>query len=211
VAQPIVAGGGSASLLLVLVLVSMLSSGVAGSGIAGGFAASQFIQPTRWYWATMGGAVGGVTVGAFANMLGNDAFRLLFGQEVREFAGAFEGLVLGSAVGLAGFFSRRRVGPAIGVAALLGAGAGLLISLLDGRMMAGSLQELVSAFPASQFRFDALGGALGEGGLGPVGRAVTASFEGAVFSGGMIGAIAIQNAVEQARLAADANRMADLG
>ena len=140
-----------------------------------------------------GGALGGVTLGAFANLLGSDAFRLLFGCEVGGFAGATEGFVLGSAVGLAAFLADHRRFRAVSLAALLGAGAGLALALLDGRMMAGSLASLVAAFPASQVRLEGVGGPLGETGLGPFGRAATSAFEGAIFSAGLVWGLAGQS------------------
>ena len=188
-AQPPAATGGAVSLLLVLVLVSMFSAGVAGTGIAAGIAAAEFIRTPGRYWTVLGGAFGGVLVGAFANLLGKDAFRLLFGRAVGEFAGAPEGLILGGAIGLAACLSHQGTWRRCGVAGLLGLVAGLLVASLDGRMMAGSLQELVSAFPTSQFRLDRLSVALGEGEFGAIGRTVTAGFEGAVFSVAMIWAL----------------------
>jgi DNA-binding winged helix-turn-helix (wHTH) protein len=184
-AQPGAGGGGAVSLLLVLALVATFSAGVAGAGIGMGLAAARLVHPARWYSLVAGGAIGGVTLGALANLLGSDAFRLLFGQDVGKFAGATEGFVLGSVVGAAAFLADRRPGPALwpalGIAALLGAGAGLAIALLDGRMMAGSLESLVKAFPSSQFPMAAIGGVSGERGLGPVVRFLTCAFEGAVF------------------------------
>jgi hypothetical protein len=58
--------------------------------------------------------------------------------------------------------------------------------VLGGQMMAGSLQALVTAFPSSQFGFDGVGRALGEIGLGSIGRATTAMLEGTVFSIGLV-------------------------
>lgn len=194
-AQPQPVGGGAISLLLVLVLISVFSAGVAGAGIGAGLAASRFVEPRRWYWRVAGGALGGVTLGAFANLLGGDAFRLLFGREVGGFAGATEGFVLGAAVGLAAYLADHRPLRAVGIAALLGAGAGLAVALLDGRMMAGSLESLVASFPASQFRLEAIGGPLGETGLGPIGRTVTSAFEGAVFAAGIVWGLAGRDGV----------------
>lgn len=182
--------GGAISLLMVLVLVSVFCAGVAGAGIGAGLAASRFVEPSRWYWQVAGGALGGVTLGAFANLLGGDAFRLLFGREVGGFAGASEGFVLGSAVGLATILADHRQFRAMSLAALLGAGAGLAVALLDGRMMAGSLESLDAAFPASQFRLEGIGGPLGETGLGPISRAATSAFEGAIFSVGLVWGLA---------------------
>lgn len=190
-ARPQAGSGGAFSLLLVLVLVSVFSAGVAGAGIGAGLAASQTGTPHRWYWRVAGGALGGLTLGAFANLLGGDAFRLLFGHEVGRFAGATEGFILGAAVGLAAFMADHRPRHAVHLAALLGAGAGLAVVLLDGRMMAGSLESLVAAFPASQFRLEAIGGPFGESGLGPIGRAVTSALEGAIFAAGIVWGLSV--------------------
>ncbi|MBU2341899.1 MAG: transcriptional regulator [Alphaproteobacteria bacterium] len=179
-------GGGAISLLLVLMLVSVGCAGLAGAGIGAGLALSRFVRPPRWYWWVAGGALGGLALGAFANLLGGDAFRLLFGREVDGFAGATEGFILGGAVGLATFFAGHRSLRAVGMAALLGAGAGLAIAMLGGRMMAGSLDRLVAAFPSSQFQTAAISGAMREVGLGPVGPALTSVFEGAAFAAGIV-------------------------
>jgi len=174
-------GGGAVSLLLVMVLVSALSAGAAGAGIAAGITLSYAVRPLGWQWRVAGGATGGVTLGALGNMIGKDAFRLLFGHAIGPFTGALEGFVVGAAAGLAFVLVQRQVRYALGLAAFLGAVAGLVLVLLDGRMMAGSLQTLVTSFPSSQFSLDELGRVAGERGFGPGARMVTAAFEGAVF------------------------------
>lgn len=200
-AQSSSGGGGAISLLLVLVLVSTFSAGVAGAGIGAGLAAPRTVLPLRWHWRVAGGALGGATTGALANLIGNDAFRLLFGQEIGGFASATEGLILGSAVGLAASLADHRLPRALCIAALLGACAGLGSALLDGRMMAGSLESLVAAFPSSQLRVEGITRHLGEAGLGPIGHALTSAFEGAVFSVGVIWGVAtVESEAAPARL-----------
>jgi hypothetical protein len=174
-------GGGAVSLLLVIVLVSALSAGAAGAGIAVGIALSRTFQSQGWQWRVAGGALGGLTLGALANMIGKDAFRLLFGHTVGPFTGAMEGFLVGAAAGLAFYLTQQQVRYALGLATFLGAASGLIVVLLDGRMMAGSLQTVVTAFPSSEFRLDKLGRILGDRGFGSNGRAVTAAFEGAIF------------------------------
>lgn len=186
-------GGGAVSLLLVLGLISVGCAGVAGAGIGAGVALSRFVKPPRWYWWVASGALGGLALGAFANLLGGDAFRLLFGREVDGFAGATEGFILGGTVGLAAFLAEHRSLRAVGIAALLGAGAGLVIALLGGRMMAGSLESLVAAFPSSQFQLTVISRAVGEIGLGPMVQALTSAFEGAAFAAGIVWGLAGRN------------------
>jgi len=173
--------GGTASLLLVIILVSALSAGAAGAGIAVGVAVSYNVHPRGWRWRVAGAALAGVTLGAVANMIGRDAFRLLLGQAIGPFAGGLEGFVVGAATGLALVLTQRRISYPRFMTALLGAASGLIIILLDGQMMAGSLQTLITAFPSSQFRLDGLGRSLGERGFGFSSRMVTAALEGAVF------------------------------
>lgn len=179
VSQP-AAGGGALSLLLVLLLVSMFAAAVAGLGIAAGIAAARLIRPQAWYWSLGGGALGGLLLGGFGHLIGADAFRLLIGGDLARFAGAGEGVVIGAAAGLAaGLASRMRAPLALGAG--LGLAGGLVAALAGGRMMAGSLQALVAAFPASS-----IGAVFGEGGLGPGGLAASGAIEGAVFVAAMV-------------------------
>lgn len=130
--------------------------------------------------------------GAVANLVGKDAFRLLLGKEVGDFAGGLEGLVMGSVVGASILLARKPVAAGLAIAVCLGALGGVLVALLDGRMMAGSLQEFVRSFPDSHFRFDALGDDATAKGFGPVGRLMTSAFEGALFTVGMSWAILLE-------------------
>ncbi|GGE97327.1 winged helix-turn-helix domain-containing protein [Sphingomonas prati] len=182
-------GGGAVSLLLVIVLVSAFSAGAAGAGIALGIMLSRAIRSQGWQWLVAGGALGGTTLGAFGNMIGKDAFRLLFGHAVGPFAGAMEGFVVGGAAGLAFFVMQKQVRYSLGLTAFIGAASGLIVALLEGHMMAGSLQTLITAFPSSQFRLDSLGQMLGEPGFGPNGRAVTFTLEGATFISALVKAM----------------------
>jgi hypothetical protein len=73
----------------------------------------------------------------------------------------------------------------------LGGVAGLLIPLLGGRTMGGSLDLLAQGFPGSRLRLDQLGALFGETGFGPVSQAATGAAEGALFSVGLVGAMLI--------------------
>jgi DNA-binding winged helix-turn-helix (wHTH) protein len=179
------AGGGALSLLLVLALVTVFAAAVAGFGIAAGIATARLIRPQAWYWSACGGALGGLLLGGFGHLIGADAFRLLLGGKLEGFAGAGEGVVIGAAVGLAAALVGRTRAPLVAGAAL-GLAGGVVISLADGRMMAGSLQALAFAFPGSHLRLDAVGALLGERGLGPLGLAISAALEGAVFVAAMV-------------------------
>lgn len=186
-------GIGTASTLLVLISVNLLLGLGAGLAVAGGAVlAERYAGPAMWKIAA-GGAAGGLLVGAIGGMLSRDLFALFFGRDPGAVTGAFEGLALGAATGLAIAFSlssvnapaARRLLPGF----VLGGMAGTAIALAGGRLMAGSLAELVARFPESNLR---LGGALfGEQGLGPVALTVATAFECALFAGCVAGAIVL--------------------
>ena len=77
------------------------------------------------------------------------------------------------------------------MAALCGGVAGLVIPLLGGRMMAGSLDLLAHSLPKSRLHLDRLGAIFGESGLGPISQSMTGALEGALFAGCVVGAMVI--------------------
>lgn len=190
--QPLGPGMGAASVLVVLLWLTIAAALMGGAGVSFGIAASGLARQPLW--SVVGGALGGLVVGGTVKLVGLDAFNLLLGQSPGDITGAAEGALLGGAVGVGAWLARRAgeppsLGRAVAVAAAAGAAAGLVISLLGGRMMAGSLDLLAGTFPESQLRLDAIGAPFGESGLGPVGRIVTGAIEGALFAGGIVGAM----------------------
>ncbi len=119
-------GVGAISVLLVLLCLTTLLAALGAAGVAFGIAAATLVRKPGWQWTLAGGAFGGVLVGAFVKLLGLDAFNLLFGHSPGDMTGAFEGAILGAAVGLgfllAGRQERLRVG--VPLAALCGGGGG---------------------------------------------------------------------------------------
>jgi hypothetical protein len=107
---------------------------------------------------------------------------LLFGHSPGDMTGALEGAILGTAVALGFVLAERQAKLRVGVllAALCGGLAGLIIPLLGGRLLGGSLDLLAQRFPESRLR---LGGMFGEAGFGPINQAVTSVLEGALFAG----------------------------
>lgn len=187
-------GMGAVSVLLVLTCLSLIVGLVAGAGVGFGIAAASLASGRPWLWSTFGGAVGGLAVGAIVKLLGLDAFNLLFGLSPGDITGAGEGALLGGAVGFgagllgrgAGIFSLRR---SIAAAGAAGGAAGIVIALLGGRLMGGSLDLLARHFPDSQLSFDRIGSLFGEGGFGPVSQTVTSGLEGMLFGGCVVGAM----------------------
>jgi DNA-binding winged helix-turn-helix (wHTH) protein len=188
--EPLAPAMGAASVLLVLVCLSILAGLIGGAGVGFGIAAAELAPSRRWPWSVMGGAIGGMIVGALAKLLGLDAFTLLLGQSPGAITGGGEGALLGGAVGLAAWLARAdRLGRNLATGALLGGLAGIAITALGGRLMGGSLELLANSFSASRLHLDQIGQLFGEHGFGPVTRAVTGGIEGLLFGAFVVGAM----------------------
>ena len=188
-AQP---GVGATSVLIVLVSLSALVGFAGAAGVSFGIAAAGFARAYRGLWTVVGAAAGGMLVGAVVKLLGLDAFNLLLGRAPGDIAGAPEGALLGGAVGLGAMLAGRGVSSlrrAVAAAVLSGGIGGVLVSLLGGRLMLGSLDALAQSFPGSQLRLEPIGALFGERGLGPIGEAVSSGLEGALFGGCIVGAM----------------------
>lgn len=187
--QPLQPGMGAASILLVLLCITILVALIGGAGVATGIALTRRFG----VWVTAGGAAGGLVVGALFKLLGLDAFSLLVGQSPGEITGAFEGLFIGAGTGLGAWLSRRTesVRRSALQAALCGGVAGVAISLLGGRLMLGSLDLLAREVPGSRLRLDHISRLFGEASFGPVTRTVTSVLEGALFAAGVVSAMAL--------------------
>ena len=193
--QPLEPGMGAASVVLVLLWLTMAAALMGGAGVSFGIAASGF-APGRPWGSIVGGALGGLVVGGVVKLLGLDAFNLLLGRAPGDITGAAEGVVLGGAVGLGTWLGSRGAGPlplrrSVALAAFVGGAAGVLIPLLGGRLMGGSLDLLARHFPDSRLRLDQVGGLFGESGFGPISQIVTGGMEGALFGGCIVGAMII--------------------
>lgn len=183
-AATVQAGASALSMLLVMTVVTALIAVLGGAGVATGIAGMGAVAGRRSAWTIVGGAAGGMLVGAVVKLFGLDAFALLLGQSPGDITGAAEGVVLGGAVGLGSWLGGRAASlrRALGVAGLCGAVAGVAISLLGGRLMGGSLELLARSMPGSRLRLDAIGGVFGEAGFGAISRVVTGGIEGGLFA-----------------------------
>jgi len=190
VAQP----GEGLSIVLVLILITALVAALGAGGVACGIAAAGFGAGRQGSSIIAGGAAGGLIVGAIVKLLGLDAFELLVGRSPGDITGAGEGALLGAAVGLAARWGLRSSRPALSAQrlaapALAGGLAGLVVPLLGGEMMGGSLALLAQHFPQSRLRLDALGRLFGENGFGPITQMATGALEGALFATCIVGAM----------------------
>lgn len=185
-------GTGAASMLLVLVCITTLVGLIGGAGVGFGIAAAEFGPGGLGQWTVLGGAAGGLVVGGVVKLIGLDAFNLLFGQSPGAITGAPEGALLGGAVGLGVWLANREAGPprlrrSVAAAGLAGAAAGVVIHVLGGRLMGGSLDLLAASFPRSRLKLDQLGRLFGESEFGPVTAMVTGSLEGLLFAACVVG------------------------
>ena len=192
--EPLQAGMGAASVLLVLVCISVVLGLIAGGGVGFGVAAAGFAPGRPWLWSVIGGAVGGLFTGGFGKLIGLDAFNLLFGHSPGAITGAAEGAVLGAALGLGAWLATLTAGPPRGVPSfaaggLAGAAAGAVVPLFGGRLMGGSLDLLARQFPQSRLSLDPIGAVFGENGFGPISQIVTGGIEGLLFGGCVVGAM----------------------
>jgi DNA-binding winged helix-turn-helix (wHTH) protein len=188
-AQAQQSGTGALSALLVLVALATLLAVIGAAGVAGGIATARLVARDFRFAGLMGGAAGGLVVGAFGELIGQDAFLLLFGRAPGDITGALEGLLLGAAVGLADDFCRRFTASlslqrSVLLAAATGALAGLLITLTDGQLLSGSLALLAETFPDARLHLDPL-----RAQLGPLAAGTTNALEGAWFSLCVVGAL----------------------
>jgi hypothetical protein len=191
--QPLGPGMGAASVLLVLLWLTIAAASMGGAGVSFGIAAAGF-APGRAWGSIVGGALGGMIVGGVVKLLGLDAFNLLLGRSPGDITGAAEGVALGGAVGLGAWLASRGAGAlplrrGVALSGLAGGVAGILIPALGGRLMGGSLDLLARSFPGSRLRLDQIGGLFGESGFGPVSQIVTGGLEGVLFGGCIVGAM----------------------
>ena len=184
-------GVGATSVLLVLLSLTTLLALIGAAGVAFGIAAAGLVRVPGWHWTIAGGAFGGLIVGALVELLGLDAFNLLFGLSPGDMTGALEGAVLGAAVGLGYWLASRqdRLRAGVSLAALCGAAAGILIPLFGGRLLGGSLDLLAGHFPQSRLRLDQLGALFGETSFGPITKLATGALESALFASCVVAAM----------------------
>jgi DNA-binding winged helix-turn-helix (wHTH) protein len=170
-------GTGAVSILLVMTCVCLLVGMIGGLGVAGGSALGRMVARGRLLPLMLGGALGGMVVGALGRLIGLDAFSLLIGSRPLAITGGSEGLLVGAMAGAALWLSERGRPTLVAKTvngALLGAMAGLLVTLGGGKMMAGSLAGLAAAHPEAP-----LGPLLAS--LTPPLLLVAAAVEGAIF------------------------------
>jgi DNA-binding winged helix-turn-helix (wHTH) protein len=189
--QGVASGGSAFSILLVLLCITLVVGVIGAAGVSFAMATEAFSERPSSQWLTISAAAGGLITGSVVKLLGIDAFALLIGRAPDHITGAMEGLLLGAAVGFSAALARRA--PSVRIASLLaacaGATAGIVIVLLGGRLLLGSLAGLTADFPRSHLHAERIGSLFGEPQFGLVTQLVTAALEGALFASCVVAAI----------------------
>jgi DNA-binding winged helix-turn-helix (wHTH) protein len=155
----------------VLGLLGAISGAVGAAGVAAGVGAAEAVARSGRGPAIAGGAaLGGLAIGAIAQVATRWTLRSLFGVEVAQIGGPFEGLMVGAAAGLGYAATTRRPGGG-GMAALSGAArvrtalavgactafAGLVLSMSGYQMVGGLINDIAQASSGSQLSRTPLG------------------------------------------------------
>ncbi|MBB3764981.1 winged helix-turn-helix domain-containing protein [Sphingomicrobium lutaoense] len=179
-------------ILFVMTILTMLLAALGALGVSAGMALASRVMRQPFLFSAVGGAIGGFIVGDLFHLIASGSFSLFFGSPHDQFTGGLEGLILGAMVAMGaragGGPEARWPRPAIG-GAIGGAGAGILIALLGGKLMAASLAGLARRFHGSQLDLGLFGRLAGEDGFGPLAQALVAGGEGLLFGGLVTAAI----------------------
>jgi hypothetical protein len=118
---------------------------------------------------------------------------LLVGRSPGDITGGLEGLLVGAAVGIGAWLALRSnsLRRSMAISGFAGAVAGMVIFLLGGRLMFGSLELLSEAFPNSRLRLNQIAHLFGESTFGTATSAGTTILEATLFSVCVVGAMAI--------------------
>ena len=181
-----------------VLMVLGATAGFAGAaGVAAGIAAAEAVARS-WRAAAIvvGGALGGLIIGALVQVLVGWTLESLFGLHV-ALGGPLEGLCLGAAVAIAyAATTTLREG---GIAALSGrdrwrtagacaAASGLAavgLSLAGAPLVGGTIHAVALASAGSQVALSPLGGWIGEPAFGPLTQTLVAASEGGLFGFGL--------------------------
>ena len=176
-------GMGTLSTVIVFASLGAFIGTAGGLGVSYGMAAGNYLKPGKLVWSLIGATVGGAFIAGVADLIGVDAFNLLFGETPAAITGPLEGAAVGAALALGAAWGRSSGPPwrpVLGAGAL-GAIVGVLIPLMNGQLFAGSLQALVRTFSGSRLQMAALGGLFGDARLGQSTQAILGGIEASLF------------------------------
>jgi DNA-binding winged helix-turn-helix (wHTH) protein len=186
-------------LVVALALVGGVAGALGAAGLGAGLALAEALARShRMLGLTLCGAVAGGLTGGLAHRLTRAVISGIFGREVQEVAGAFEGLVLGAAAGF-GYAVSTAVLPGGGMATPRGpfrlrtalftglacAAAAILLSAANFHLVGSSLDVIAEVFQGSDVALAPIGRLLGEQELRPVTRMLVSALEGLLFGAGL--------------------------
>lgn len=178
----------SLTLMLVLSSLGALAGFTAGFGVSLGMTSVLAISYRHSpYWGIAGATAGGFIVGGIAHLLGVDILQAIFGQNLSQIAGAYEGAIIGLGLS-AGYFlgltdEKRKKWLTIVLAAcgsMLGA---ILLTIIQGNLFSASLDAVARSFNQSQIDLQPLARLFGEAHFGRLSRLILAAVEGLLFGG----------------------------
>lgn len=186
-------GLGATSMLFVLVALNVVIGGMGGLGVSSGMAVGMVRSDIHKAWTIAGAGFGGLVIGSVTKILALDALELLFGAAPQGITGGLEGAILGTAVASGifaggGLYAKSRIRPVVGAATAAGV-SGVLISIVGGRLMSGSLHLLTQSFSGAHLKMDTLGRFFGEMEFGIITQTVLAGIEGFIFGACVVGAM----------------------
>lgn len=185
--------------VLALAVVGAVAGAIGAAGIGAGLAGAEALaRSARSVALTVSGALGGAVSGALAHAVAQAMIAGVFGRELDQIGGWFEGLVLGAAAGL-GYAASTAPLPGGGLAGPRGRArakavlitaaacslAALLLTLGDRHLVGSSLDGMAAAFEGSDVGLAPLARLLGEEQLRPLTRALVSAFEGLLFGAGL--------------------------
>jgi DNA-binding winged helix-turn-helix (wHTH) protein len=178
----IVATGSSAQVLILAAMIGALGL-LAGAGVGIGMAAALAWRGFADGWVVVGTAIGGLVVGALGNLLGRESVGLLSGVSITNVTGPFEGMVLGTAAGVAAWVALTGYHWRIvtTVCLIVGAGAAAIIFFAGGTLLVGSLQALTQGLSGTQMNIANIGMVMGEAGLTRTAVGLTVGAESEIF------------------------------
>lgn len=180
---------GSAAGIATIILLSAVLALLGGGGIGVGMAIAALWRGEKDWSVVVGGAAGGVVVGALGSAMAAHGMQSLTGVLPGRVTGIFEGLALGVAASASLVCVKRMdLSPvtAIGLAASIGALMTGLTALAGGSFLGATLAVLDAHFPASQLEMAGVGAMLEEPDFAMKSRVGTAICEGAMFAAAIV-------------------------
>lgn len=174
--------GGGGQVLIMAAMIGALGL-LAGAGLGAGMAAAIAQRGRADGWMVLGTAIGGLCVGALGNLLGREGVGLLSGVSIVQVTGPFEGVIIGTAAGLAGWatLAGRARQTVLAITIFAGIAAAGLIFVSGGTLLAGSLHALEQGLPDTRLRVADIGLMMGQPEFNRTAMALALAAESVVF------------------------------